>query len=139
MQQCLDQPVGGLGDIVMIDSVKEARQRGVLHSRPPFKSFTTDSIIWPDGSKEQVDAVIWCTGFKASLDHLRTLGVIEPDNLMVKDGRSVKMPNLWLVGYGEWTGMASATIIGVSRTARTTVEEIVAYLHEIDTKNYLEK
>src|SRR5690606_40396749 len=34
----VDQPIGGLGDIVMIDSVKEARNRGVLHSRPPFQS-----------------------------------------------------------------------------------------------------
>ena len=128
----IDQPVGGLGDVVMIDSVKEARERGVLHSRPPFKSFTTDSVIWPDGSKEQVDAVIWCTGFKASLDHLASLGVVEQDNSVeVKNGKSVKIPNLWLVGYGEWTGMASATLIGVSRTARATADEIVAYLQEL--------
>ena len=79
----------------MIDSVKEARERGVLHSRPPFKSFTTDSVIWPDGLKEQVDAVIWCTGFKASLDHLASLGVVEQDNSVeVKNGKSVKIPNL---------------------------------------------
>ncbi len=128
----IDQPVGGLGDVVMIDSVKEARERGVLHSRPPFKSFTTDSVIWPDGLKEQVDAVIWCTGFKASLDHLASLGVVEQDNSVeVKNGKSVKIPNLWLVGYGEWTGMASATLIGVSRTARATADEIVAYLQEL--------
>lgn len=130
--RAIDQPVGGLGNIVMINSIKEARERGVLHSQAPFKSFTADAVVWPDGSKEQVDAVIWCTGFKASLGHLRSLGVIEPDNLVsVKDGRSVKIPHLWLVGYGEWTGMASATIIGVSRTARATVNEIENYLSGI--------
>jgi putative flavoprotein involved in K+ transport len=32
------------------------------------------------------------------------------------------------VGYGTWTGFASATLIGVGRTARTTVEEIKTYL-----------
>jgi hypothetical protein len=31
---------------------------------------------------------------------------------------------LWLVGYGDWTGYASATLVGVGRTARSTVEEI---------------
>jgi hypothetical protein len=37
----------------------------------------------------------------------------------------VREPRLWLVGYGDWTGYASATLIGVGRTARTTVDEIV--------------
>jgi putative flavoprotein involved in K+ transport len=38
--------------------------------------------------------------------------------------RSKLEPRLWMVGYGEWTGFASATLIGVGRTARATVEEI---------------
>ncbi|MDW5428767.1 pyridine nucleotide-disulfide oxidoreductase, partial [Acinetobacter baumannii] len=125
----IDQPVGGLGDIVMIDSVKEARERGVLHSREPFTSFEEHSVIWADGTRQAVDAVIWCTGFKASLDHLRSMNVVEPDQTVaVNDGRSIKVNSLWLVGYGEWTGMASATLIGVSRTARATVDQIAAYL-----------
>jgi hypothetical protein len=37
---------------------------------------------------------------------------------------------LWLVGYGDWTGYASATLIGVGRTARATVDEIVRALGE---------
>lgn len=58
--------------------------------------------------------------------------MVEQDNSVeVKNGKSVKIPNLWLVGYGEWTGMASATLIGVSRTARATADEIVAYLQEL--------
>ena len=31
-------------------------------------------------------------------------------------------------GYGDWTGMASATLIGVTRTARSTVDELVQAL-----------
>jgi len=73
--------------------------------------------------------VIWCTGFKASLNHLISLDVVELDQTVaVHNGRSMKVNNLWLVGYGEWTGMASATLIGVSRTARATADEIAAYL-----------
>lgn len=52
----------------------------------------------------------------------------EPDQtVIVNDERSVKVNNLWLVGYGEWTCMASATLTGVSRTARATVDQIDAY------------
>lgn len=125
----INQPVGGLGDIVMIDTVKEARERGVLHSREPFNAFEEHSVVWADGTTQAVDAVIWCTGFKASLNHLRSLDVVEPDQTVAAhNGRSMKVNNLWLVGYGEWTGMASATLIGVSRTARAAADEIAAYL-----------
>ena len=127
----IDQPVGGLGDIVMIDTVKDARARGVLHSREPFLSFEQNGVIWSDSSKQAVDAVIWCTGFKPALNHLKSLDIVEPNQTVaVENGRSMKVPNLWLVGYGEWTGMASATLIGVSRTARQTADEIAAYLAE---------
>ena len=65
-------------------------------------------------------------------DHLRSLDVVEADQTVaVNDGRCIKVNNLWLVGYGEWTGMASATLIGVSRTARATVDQIAAYLAEL--------
>jgi hypothetical protein len=37
---------------------------------------------------------------------------------------------LWLVGYGDWTGYASATLVGVGRTARSTVEEIEEEIEE---------
>ena len=125
----LEQLAGGFGDIVMIDSVKEARTRGVLHSREPFVAFAEHSVVWADGSTQAVDAVIWCTGFNPALNHLRGLGVVEPDQTVaVHNGRSMKLNNLWLVGYGEWTGMASATLIGVSRTARAAADEIAAYL-----------
>ncbi|WP_111893599.1 ArsO family NAD(P)H-dependent flavin-containing monooxygenase [Acinetobacter sp. MB5] len=125
----IEQPVGGLGDIVMIDSVKEARARGVLHSRSPFQSLTQNAVIWSDGTREDVDAIIWCTGFKASLGHLNHLQILEQNNTVAVEGtRALKQPNLWLVGYGEWTGAASATLIGVSRTARNTADEIAQYL-----------
>ena len=127
----IDQSVGGLGDIVMIDTVKDARARGVLHSREPFLSFEQNGVIWSDSSKQAVDAVIWCTGFKPALNHLKSLDIVEPNQTVaVENGRSMKVPNLWLVGYGEWTGMASATLIGVSRTARQTADEIAVYLAE---------
>ena len=113
----------------MMDSGKEARTRGVLHSREPFVAFAEHSVVWADGSTQAVDAVIWCTGFNPALNHLRGLGVVQPDQTVaVHNGRSMKVNNLWLVGYGEWTGMASATLIGVSRTARAAADEIAAYL-----------
>ena len=122
-------PQGGLGDIVMVPPVRDARQRGVLKSVRPFSRMTERGAVWPDGHTGEYDAIVWCTGFRPALQHLRGLGVLETnDEIEVEGTRSVREPLLWLVGYGEWTGYASATIIGVGRSARQTAEEISATL-----------
>ena len=48
---------------------QEGRDRGLLKSRRPFGCFTEQGIIWPDGSQDPIDAVIWCTRFRLALDH----------------------------------------------------------------------
>ena len=117
-----------LSNIVMVESVKEARHRNVLHARRPFTSFYEAGVIWEDGNKEPFDVVIWCTGFKANLEHLKALNIIENNRIKTKYTRSVLEPKLWLVGYGNWTGFASATIYGVGKTARHTAKEINEFL-----------
>jgi len=118
-----------LGDIVMVESVKEARDRRVLKSMRSFERFTQDAMVWPDGHEEKIDVVIFCTGFRPGLSHLKSLDIVNEDGKADTDGtKSKKIDGLWLVGYGNWTGFASATLIGVGRSARKTVEEIVAYL-----------
>lgn len=76
----------------------------------------------------ELDAVIWCTGFRPALDHLSPLGIVREGQVAVDGTRSTQAPGLWLVGYGEWTGTASATLIGVMRTARSTAREIDVHL-----------
>lgn len=122
-------PARTLGDIVMVEPVRRARDRGVLRAVPMFVAFTRDGVVWPDGHRTREDAVILATGFKPALDHLDPLSVAEPNGrVAVRGTRSVREPRLWLVGYGDWTGYASATLIGVGRTARATVDEIVRVL-----------
>lgn len=131
MQKGLPPPEqgAGLGDIVMVPPVAAALRRGDLESVRPFAGFTPTGVVWPDGSRTQVDAVIWCTGFMPALEHLRPLGVLDAGGRVGVDGtRATAAPGLWLVGYGEWTGFASATLVGVMRSARSTAQEIGAAL-----------
>ncbi|TGE22636.1 ArsO family NAD(P)H-dependent flavin-containing monooxygenase [Hymenobacter metallicola] len=122
-------PPPTLGDVVMVDSVKEARRRGVLSSVRPFVRFTRTGVVWADGREEAVDAVLWCTGFRPALAFLAALGVLQPDGRVATTGtQATALPGLWLVGYGSWTGFASATLIGVGRSARATVDEIKLFL-----------
>ena len=127
--------VGGLGDIVMVASVKDARDRGVLKSHPMFSRFTATGVAWADGTGTEVDAVVWCTGFRPALGHLAPLQPRRTNGRVLtvpRDGvpgtEAVGAPGLFLVGYGDWTGPASATLIGVGRTARATAADIVARL-----------
>ena len=39
-------------------------------------------------------------------------------------------PRVYLLGYRDWTGPASATLVGVGRTARDAAAEIVASVRE---------
>jgi cation diffusion facilitator CzcD-associated flavoprotein CzcO len=122
-------PPRSLGDVVMIPSVREARARGALHAVPMFTRFTDAGVVLSDGREEHVDAVIFATGFRPALQHLAPLGLIGGDGrVAIQAGgsgtRAVGEPRLWLVGYGEWTGFASSTLIGVGRSARATVQEL---------------
>lgn len=122
-------PVGGLGDVVMVPPLREARERGVLHATRPFARFDADGVVWADGSHSHIDAVIWCTGFRPALAHLDALHLRDAGGVPATDGTRAKdEARLWLVGYGEWCGAASATLIGVMRAARATANEIAQFL-----------
>jgi putative flavoprotein involved in K+ transport len=122
-------PPRSLGDVVAVPAVRAARERGALVSRRMFGRFTPTGVEWPDGSESRVDAVIWATGFRAALSHLAPLGIIGADGrVSLKGTRLADGSPLWLVGYGEWTGYASATLIGVGRSARATIDEVIATL-----------
>jgi putative flavoprotein involved in K+ transport len=118
-----------LGDVVMVPSVKEARDRNVLNSVRPFQKFTNDGLLWADGHSEKIDTVIFCTGFKPALSHLAALRIVKEDGrVTTNETKATAIDGLWLVGYGNWTGFASATLIGVGRSAKQTVEEIKIHL-----------
>ena len=118
-----------LGDIVAVPAVREARDRGAFTEHYSIHSFTEQGVVWSGGEEQFLDAVIFCTGFRPALDHLQPLGILEADGkVATKGSRALKTEGLWLVGYGSWTGFASATLIGVGRSARQTVREAEQYL-----------
>ena len=120
---------GGFGDVLMIDSVKDARVRGVLQAREPFVEFSKRGVVWQDGQEQLFDAVVWCTGFQADSAHVNSLNIRDEEGHIDTTGtRSNRIPGLWFVGYGDWCGFASATLIGVQRHAKSTALEIAGYL-----------
>lgn len=117
--------VASLGDIVAVPPVRAARDAGLLKAQPMFTRLTPDGVEWADGTRAKADAVIWCTGFRPALSHLAPLGLRGPRGHIPTHGtRAAEEPRLHLLGYGDWTGPASATLIGVGRPARDAAREI---------------
>ncbi|GGR09121.1 ArsO family NAD(P)H-dependent flavin-containing monooxygenase [Streptomyces pilosus] len=122
--------VASLGDVVAVPSVRAARDAGLLTTKGMFAELTATGVAWADGSRSDADTVIWCTGFRPALAHLAPLNLRGPRGHLPTDGtRALGEPRLHLLGYGDWTGPASATLIGVGRPARDAVQQIRDLLH----------
>jgi putative flavoprotein involved in K+ transport len=125
--------VADLGDIVAVPTVREARDRGLLIAQPMFDRLTSTGVAWDQPSRRlDTDVIIWCTGFRPDLAHLSALSLTRQDGHPVTDPelptRSSDQPGLFFLGYGDWCGPASATLIGVGPAARATVAAILAEL-----------
>ncbi|WP_406484867.1 ArsO family NAD(P)H-dependent flavin-containing monooxygenase [Streptomyces sp. NBC_01563] len=117
--------LASLGDIVAVPPIRAAHDAGLLEAKPMFSRLGADGVRWDDGSRAYADAIIWCTGFRPALSHLAPLNLRGPRGHIPTDGtRALDEARLHLLGYGDWTGPASATLIGVGRPARDAAREI---------------
>src|SRR5213076_393371 len=103
--------VTGLPVTPAIDAM---RARGVLKRLPMFSEITENGVRWADGTELHADVILWCTGFRSSLDHLAPLLLREPGGGIALTGclatEVAKDPRIHLVGYGP-----SASTIGANR------------------------
>jgi cation diffusion facilitator CzcD-associated flavoprotein CzcO len=113
--------------IPVTPAVEAMRARGVLKRLPMFAEILEDGVRWPDGSTVRADVILWCTGFRSSLDHLAPLALREPDGGIVMTGRLAtqvaKEPRVHLVGYGP-----SASTIGANRAGAAAAAELMTQL-----------
>ncbi|MER5354816.1 ArsO family NAD(P)H-dependent flavin-containing monooxygenase [Kitasatospora sp. NPDC002551] len=123
--------ISDLGDIVATEPVRAARRAGLLTDHRMFTALTPAGPRWADGEPWPADAIVWCTGFRPALVHLAPLALRTGarGRIATTGTRAVSDPRIHLLGYGDWTGPASATLIGVGRTARQAVAEITGLLN----------
>ncbi len=98
----------------MTEDYRRWIESGVLIAREMFTEITEDGVRFADGTEVRADAILWATGFRASLDHLSPLRLREPGGGIVLSGTTVvKDPRVQLVGYGP-----SASTLGANRAGR---------------------
>ena len=82
---------------------------------------------WADGKVLHADVILWCTGFRSSLDHLAPLMLREAGGGITMRGRLAtqvtKDPRIHLVGYGP-----SASTIGANRAGGAAASELMVFL-----------
>ena len=92
-----------------------------------FSEIVEDGVRWEDGTHIRADVILWCTGFRSSLDHLAPLMLREPNGGIVMTGRLAtqvaKDPRIHLVGYGP-----SASTIGANRAGGAAAQELMKTL-----------
>ncbi|GGF27671.1 oxidoreductase [Youhaiella tibetensis] len=108
-------------------AIEAMRARGVLKRLPMFAEITKDGVRWADGAFQRADVILWCTGFRSSLDHLAPLMLREPSGGITMTGRLatqvLKDPRVHLVGYGP-----SASTIGANRAGSAAAAELMGWL-----------
>jgi cation diffusion facilitator CzcD-associated flavoprotein CzcO len=111
----------------MTPMIAAMRDRGVLERQPMFSEVTVGGVRWADGRTLDVDVIVWCTGFRSSLDHLAPLMLREPSGGITVTGRLATQvardPRVHLVGYGP-----SASTVGANRAGGAAASELMRFL-----------
>jgi putative flavoprotein involved in K+ transport len=121
-----------LGDHWVVDTGKyhHALEMGQLDRRPVFTAFGADGVIWPDGTREQVDTVVFATGYRPRLDYLSPLGALDGDGLPLHcGGISATHPGLVYLGLEFQRSFSSNTLRGVHRDAEHVIAPLAAHVH----------
>jgi putative flavoprotein involved in K+ transport len=108
------------GGVPVIDEgrYRAAVAAGKPDHRPLFARLDGDSVVWADGTRERIDAVILATGFQPDLPFLDGTSALDDTGAALHDaGVSTTVPGLGYVGLERQRSFASATLRGVGRDA----------------------
>ena len=105
---------------------QRAEELGAYARRPMFEQVEPDGVRWHDGSFEQVEVILWATGFRPAVNHLAPLHLRSPLGGIQLDGpTAMQDPRVQLVGYGP-----SASTIGANRAGRAAARAVSRLLAE---------
>lgn len=90
-----------------------------------FAAIDGTAVTWPGGAVTHADVVILAAGYQPALDYLAPLGALGPGgHPLHRDGLSAVRPGLAYVGLEWQRSLASASLRGVGRDARSVVRRL---------------
>jgi len=118
---------------VVTDSVGFAQTlaAGLVDQRPVFTALDGAGVIWSNGEREPVDAIILATGYRPSLGYLRELGALDEEGMPIHAaGISATYLGLVYLGLEFQRSFASNTLRGVSADAAAVIAPLVAWIRD---------
>lgn len=105
-------------------ALRRAEREGILVRHPMFSRILPGGVVEADGTVTELDALLWATGFRHELRHLRGLDLRGAGGGIRMDSTAVAGdPRIHLLGYGP-----SASTIGANRAGRAAVSALVPVL-----------
>ncbi|AYY11899.1 NAD(P)/FAD-dependent oxidoreductase [Actinobacteria bacterium YIM 96077] len=115
--------------VIDTGNYREAVESGLLPRRPMFTAFDGDHVVWADGTREHVDAVIFATGYRPDVAYLQQLGALHTDGTPQHvGGMSTTHPGLVYVGLEFQRSFSSNTLRGVHRDAEHVMRPLAAHI-----------
>ncbi|WP_197043467.1 flavin-containing monooxygenase [Saccharothrix sp. NRRL B-16314] len=104
---------------------RAAIEAGRPDRRPMFAGLDASEVVWADGRREPVDAIVLATGYRPGLGYLEAMGALDSDGYpQHREGLSTTHRGLGYVGLEWQRTLASATLRGVGRDARYVVRRL---------------
>lgn len=115
--------------------IDDGRYRAALNQRAPdwrklFVSAEGAKVTWPDGEREEVDAILLATGYRPDLPYLASLeDALDPTGRPHhRDGASLAHEGLAFVGLEWQRSLSSNSLRGVGRDATRIARRLAAHL-----------
>jgi cation diffusion facilitator CzcD-associated flavoprotein CzcO len=115
--------------VIDLGQYAERLAAGKPDQKSMFTSFYNEGVIWPDGTKEPVDTVIFATGYRPNLAYLSNIGALDSNGEPLQvAGISTSFPGIYYVGLNGQRSIASATLRGVGPDAKFVVKRLLRHL-----------
>lgn len=97
--------------------------------RAMFQRFTETGVVWADGAAEDVDVVIFATGYRPHLPYLDPTGLFDGQGRIAQaNGLATGQPGLFFMGQPGLRRFASATLRGVGEDAAVVAASVARHL-----------
>jgi putative flavoprotein involved in K+ transport len=111
---------------------RKALDTGQLQRRAMFQRVLPEGVVWPDGTTNQADALIFAKGFPPNLAFLAQLPVVgQQGRVLQRNGMADQVPGLYFVGLPKQRNFASATLRGVGADAGYLMLQLLRHLERV--------
>ncbi|KAL6733425.1 hypothetical protein Aduo_004074 [Ancylostoma duodenale] len=106
----------GQSPVLLADDMPLYLASGFIKIRPGISRFTTGTVHFDDGSSEEIDDVIYCTGYDFNFDFIEDGTVIEAHDNQVQLWKRIFPPSL------RWNSLAVIGLVDPLGPTTTTCE-----------------